>query len=153
MNLIRSSLKEYLSRLRMFRPNARLYLMTVLITGIAMGVFRLIFNFFVLSLGYNEALLGKLITTNQFTALFLALPMGFLVDRFGRKNGLLARSILLAVAVLGAAIWPQVWVLFIMNMVFGVVQSLSAVIMSPFLMENSAEQERTYLFSFSHHCF
>jgi MFS family permease len=109
----------------------------------------LIFNFYVLSLGYDEALLGKLITTNQFTALLLALPMGFVVDRFGRKNGLMARSLLLAVSVLGAAVWPQTWVLYAINVVFGVVQSLSAVIMSPFLMENSGEQERTYLFSFS----
>lgn len=142
-------LSEYLIRLRLFQPNARLYLMTVLVTGIAMGVYRLIFNFYVLSLGYDEALLGKLITTNQFTALLLALPMGFVVDRFGRKNGLIARSILLAVAVAGAALWPYVWVLFAMNIIFGVVQSLQAVIMSPFLMENSGEEERTYLFSFS----
>lgn len=133
----------------MFQPNARLYLMTVLVTGIAMGVYRLIFNFYVLSMGYDEALLGKLITTNQFTALILALPMGFVVDRWGRKNGLMARSLLLAASVAGVALWPQVWVLYAMNVLFGVVQSLSAVIMSPFLMENSGEKERTYLFSFS----
>jgi len=114
-----------------------------------MGVYRLIFNFYVLSLGYDEALLGKLITTNQFTALALALPMGFVVDRYGRKNGLIARSVLLAVAVAGAALFPSVWVLFAMNVIFGVVQSLQAVIMAPFLMENSGEEERTYLFSFS----
>ena len=92
MKIIESTLSEYLSRLRLFRPNARLYLLTVLVTGIAMGVYRLIFNFYVLSLGYDEALLGNLITVNQFTALALALPMGFVVDRFGRKNGLLVRS-------------------------------------------------------------
>ena len=149
MEIIKSTLVNYLNRLRMFRPNARLYLMTVLVTGVAMGVYRLIFNFYVLSLGYDEALLGKLITTNQFTALALALPMGFVVDRFGRKNGLMARSVLLAAAVAGTALFPAVWVLFLMNVVFGVVQSLQAVIMSPFLMENSGEEERTYLFSFS----
>ncbi len=149
MTIVKSTLSEYLSRLKLFRPNARLYLMTVLVTGIAMGVYRLIFNFYVLSLGYDEALLGKLITTNQFTALLLALPMGFVVDRFGRKNGLVARSVLLAISVAGVALWPKVWVLFAMNILFGVVQSLQAVIMSPFLMENSGEQERTYLFSFS----
>jgi MFS family permease len=149
MTIIKSTLSDYLSRLRLFRPNARLYLMTVLVTGIAMGVYRLIFNFYVLSLGYDEALLGKLITTNQFTALALALPMGFVVDRFGRKNGLIARSVFLAAAVAGTAMFPYVWVLFAMNVLFGVVQSLSAVIMSPFLMENSGEEERTYLFSFS----
>ena len=67
-----NGLKGYINRVRMFKPNARLYLLTVLITGATMGVYRLLFNFYVLSLGYDEAILGKLITTNQFTALLLA---------------------------------------------------------------------------------
>jgi len=67
--VIKSALRDYVSRVRQFHPNARLYLLTVLITGVAMGVYRLIFNFYVLSLGFDEALLGRLITTNQFTAL------------------------------------------------------------------------------------
>jgi len=149
MKIIESTLSEYLSRLRLFRPNARLYLLTVLVTGIAMGVYRLIFNFYVLSLGYDEALLGNLITVNQFTALALALPMGFVVDRFGRKNALITRSVLLAFSVAVVALVPSVAVFYAMNMVFGVVQSISSVAMAPFLMENSGEEERTYLFSFS----
>ena len=40
-------------------------------------------------------------------------------------------------------------VLLAMNVVFGISQSLAGVTMSPFLMENSGEKERTYLFSFS----
>jgi MFS family permease len=114
-----------------------------------MGVYRLLFNFYVLSLGYDEALLGKLITTNQLTALLLALPMGYAVDRFGRKKALISRSILLAGSVLGAALFPSIGVFYTMNVLFGVVQSLSSVATAPFLMENSGEEERTYLFSFT----
>ena len=140
---------EYLLRLRLFRTNARLYLLTVLVTGVSMGVYRLLFNFYVLSLNYDEALLGQLITTNQFTALLLALPMGFMVDKVGRKYALITRSVLLAVAVGSIAIWPSVGMFYAMNFVFGIVQSISSVAMAPFLMENSGEEERTYLFSFS----
>ena len=39
--------------------------------------------------------------------------------------------------------------LYATNVLFGISQSLAAVTNSPFLMENSGEQERTYLFSFS----
>ncbi len=146
---LKSAFRDYVSRVRLFRPNARYYLLTVLVTGVAMGVYRLIFNFYVLSLGYDEALLGKLITTNQMTALLLALPMGYAVDRFGRKNALIGRSVLLALSVGVVALVPSVAVFYAMNMVFGVVQSISSVVMAPFLMENSGEEERTYLFSFS----
>ncbi len=148
-NLFKQGLNDYLARIRMFQPNARLYLLTVLISGATMGVYRLLFNFYVLSLGHDEALLGQLITTNQFTALFLALPMGFAVDRFGRKNALIVRSILLALSVAGVAIFPDRGMLFFMNVIFGVVMSISTVATAPFLMENSGEEERTYLFSFT----
>ena len=44
-------------------------------------------------------------------------------------------------------IWPFKGILFAMSVLSGAAQSLSAVTMSPFLLENSGEQERTYLFS------
>lgn len=139
---------EYLARLRAFRPNARYYLVSVLVTGATMGVYRLLFNFYVLSLGFDEALLGNLITTGNFTALILALPLGYLVDRWGRKQALLLRTMILGFAVGMNALFPSVTTFFAMNALFGVAQALSAVAMGPFLMENSGEQERTYLFSF-----
>ncbi len=145
----KKGLQAYWARVRLFRPNARLYLLTVLIAGMTMGVYRLLFNFYVLSLNYDEALLGRLISTNQFTALFLALPMGFMVDRFGRKNALILRSILLAVSVAGVALFTSQSMLFVMNVIFGVMMSISTVATAPFLMENSGEEERTYLFSFT----
>jgi MFS family permease len=139
---LKSVLITYMARLRLFSPNARLYLLTVLVTGIAMGVYRLLFNFYVLSLGpaFDEALLGQLITTNQATALILALPMGYAVDRWGRKNALITRSVLLAISVALVALWPSVGVFYLANILFGLMQSLAAVTIAPFLMENSGEE-------------
>ena len=37
--------------------------------GVAMGISQLLFNFYVLSLGYDERLLGQLITVTSMTAL------------------------------------------------------------------------------------
>ncbi len=145
----KSVLGEYAARLRAFHPNARLYLISVIVTGATMGVFRLLFNFYVLSLGHTESLLGNLITTGNTTALILALPMGFLVDKVGRKPALMARTVVLSFAVVVMALWPSVAIFYLMNAMFGVAQSLSAVSEAPFLMENSGEKERTYLFSFS----
>ncbi len=141
-------LGEYSSHVRAFKPNARLYLLNVIITGLVMGIFRLVFNFYALSLGFNEALLGNLITTSSFVALLAALPMGYLADTIGRKGSLIISGILLSIAVLAMAIWQAESTLYAMNVVSGLAQSLAGVTMSPFLMENSDEHERTYLFSF-----
>ncbi|HSQ27474.1 MAG TPA: MFS transporter [Anaerolineales bacterium] len=142
-------LREYGSQLKAFSLNARLYLLNVIVIGLAMGVFRLLFNFYILSLGYDEALLGKLVTTNSLTALIVALPSGYLADRMGRKNSLIGSGILSGFSILGMFLWPVVSVFYITNVLSGMAQSLGAVTMGPFLMENSGDHERTYLFSFS----
>lgn len=145
----KSIFNEYLTNLRAFKPNARYYLVSVIVSGATMGGFRLLFNFYVLSLGYDESLLGNLITTSNMTALLMALPMGYLVDRWGRKNSLMIRTVLLFVAVLTMAIWPSVMIFIIMNIAFGLAMSIGSVVTGPFMMENSDEQERAYLFSFA----
>jgi MFS family permease len=141
-------LGEYNSHIRAFKPNARLYLLNVILTGAVMGVFRLIFNFYALSLGFDEAVLGNLITTSSFVALIAALPMGYLADTIGRKGSLILSGVLLAVSIITMALWQTEASLYAMNVVSGLAQSLAGVTMSPFLMENSDETDRTYLFSF-----
>jgi MFS family permease len=141
-------LNEYGSHVRAFKPNARFYLLNVIITGAVMGVFRLIFNFYALSLGYDEALIGNLVTASSFVALIAALPMGYLADIIGRKGSLVLSSVLLGVSILAMAIWQTEFSFYSMNVLSGLAQSLAGVTMSPFLMENSDEKERTYLFSF-----
>jgi MFS family permease len=144
------TVKEYTARVRMFRPNARLYLFTVIISGISMGVFRLLFNFYVLSLGFDEVLLGRLVTTGSLTSLLVALPAGYLADILGRKRSLVLGGILNGLGILGMVVFPREAAFYAFNVVIGFSQSIMAITMAPFLMENSGEEERTYLFSFGH---
>jgi MFS family permease len=144
-----SIFREYSSRVGAFRPNARYYLISVMITGAAMGVYRLLFNFYALSLGYDEALLGNLVTVSNLTALLAALPMGYLSDILGRKASLVISGFMLSASITVIVFWQGTLVLYAMNVLLGLGQSLAAVTNAPFLMENSGEQERTYLFSIS----
>jgi MFS family permease len=145
----KSSIEDYLNHLRAFTPNARLYLISVIVMGVALGIFRLLFNFYALSLGYDEAVLGRFVTVNNLTALLAALPIGYFADQFGRKKALITASLLSSTAILSMVLVPVTGILFGANVLFGVAQSLAAITMAPFLMENSGEKERTYLFSFS----
>jgi MFS family permease len=142
-------IQTYIARVRAFHPNARLYLISALLTGAALGVYRLLFNFYMLSLGYDERLIGQLITTTSMTALLVALPMGYLSDIIGRKWSLILGGGSVVVSILAMVVLPSVPMFYAMNILMGIGQSLSAVTMSPFLMENSGAQERTYLFSLS----
>ncbi len=141
--------KDYGEHLVAFRPNARLYLIYAIIVGVAMGIYRLIFNFYILSLGFDEKLVGNLVTTNNLSALIFALPMGYLAEILGRKSSLILSAVLVSFSTGMMVIFPATPIFFTMNILSGIAQSLAAVTMAPFLMENSGEHERTYLFSFS----
>ena len=139
--------KVYWKRIKQFSPNARLYLASAIITGAALGIYRLLFNFYVLSLHMDENVAGQLTSTNSTTALLLALPMGYLADILGRKKSFIIGGALVALAIGGMVLWPVKVMLFGMSILIGAAQSLSMVSMSPFLLENSGVEERTYLFS------
>jgi MFS family permease len=146
---IERGLRGYAQNVRAFSRNASLYLISTVISSAAFGVFRLLFNFYVLSLGYDEALVGNLVTTSSLTALIAAVPMGYLADTLGRKPSLIGGGLLTVAAIAGMVIMPSPGTFIAMNVLMGLGQSIAGVTMGPFLMENSGEKERTYLFSFS----
>lgn len=137
----------YLSRIRLFSHNARLYLVSEAVYGVATGIFQLLFNFYVLSLGYNEAVLGNMVAARSMTSLIVALPLGILVDRIGRRNAIAISVGGFAVSVALMLLFPTSTMFIVMNILQGIAQSLGGVAMGPFLMDNSKETERTYLFS------
>lgn len=144
-----SAAKIYYQRVKAFSPNARKYLLSIFVLGAAMGIYRLLFNFYVLSLGYDEAILGNLITASNVTTLIIALPLGYLINIIGRKLSLLLGTAGIGISVLMMILFPSIPMFIAMNIFLGISQSLSGVAMGPFLMENSKGEERTYLFSFS----
>lgn len=146
---IRAGFSSYLAKIRLFRRNAWLYLIFTILNGLTFGIYWLLFNFYILSLGFDEALLGQILTITSLVALLSALPAGVVSDRIGRKPTMLLSSMATVTAVFGMVFWPTIPGFYTMSVLMGVAQSLAGVTFGPFLMENSGEEERTYLFSFS----
>jgi len=140
-------LQTYWTRVKQFSPNARLFLVSIILTGAALGIYRLLFNFYVLSLGMDANVVGQLTSTNSMTALLLAVPMGYAADLLGRKKAFIIGGLAVCLSIAGMVAWPVKGALFAMSILSGAAQGLSAVTMSPFLLENSGPEERTYLFS------
>jgi MFS family permease len=138
---------RYLQRLRSFSPNARLYLLSTVITGVSFSVYMLIFNLYVDSQGYSRSFLGELQSLPNLIALFGAPPAGVLVDYIGRKRALLLANVGRTVAYVGIVLAPDPNLLRLSMITFGLAQSLWMVSGAPFMMENSTEEERNALFS------
>src|SRR4030042_3480723 len=109
------NIKDYGAHLAAFRPNARLYLVYAIVAGVAMGIFRLLFNFYILSLGFDEKLLGNLVATSSVTALIVALPMGYLADTLGRKKSLLVSGVITCLTVAMMVVFPVPSILYAMH--------------------------------------
>jgi MFS family permease len=139
--------RTYIKRVRAFSPNARIYLISIIIYGAGFGIHRILFNFFLRSLGYDETFMGLLSTVNSMTVLISALPMGYLADRLGRKSTLVLAVLLTGASIIFMVGFPSTGILIVTNILMGIGSSLGAVVSGPFMMENSGEEERTYLFS------
>lgn len=142
-------IKEYIARIREFQSNAWFYLINLAVAGFVLGVFRLLFNLYLDSLGYTEDLMGNLVSTTNLVGLFVALPVGYLIDRWSRKWAMALRILILSAALTSMALWPNVPMFYLMNAAIGLAMSMNGVIRGPFLMENSHKAERAYLFSLS----
>jgi len=144
-----NGVRRYLGQLHSFSSNARLYLLSTIITGMSFSIYMLIFNLYIDASGYPRSFLGELQSMPHLIALFGALPAGVLVDRIGRKRALLLSSVGWTLAYAGIVLAPGPWWLRLSMITFGLSQSLRMVSVAPFMMENSTEEERDTLFSAS----
>ncbi|MEM9952898.1 MAG: MFS transporter [Chloroflexota bacterium] len=151
MQKLQVGLQDYISKLRLFSVNARLILIVSFITGLALGGWRLLFNFYALSLGeqYNESFLGTLQTLQSLAAIIMAIPIAYLAGRYAHKKLLLIVSIIIGSAMLGSVLLPFRASLIIFRMLFGVGFAAQQVVVAPFLMANTSDDERQWVFSFN----
>ncbi|MCA9968829.1 MAG: MFS transporter [Anaerolineales bacterium] len=141
----------YLQKTRQFTQNARLVLLYSAFTGLAFGVFRFLFNFYVLSLGeqYDEAFIGTLQTAASFATIAMALPAAYLAERYSQKSIMMITALISGVSLLGLVLFPFPLTLIAFRMIAGVSMSVRQVAMAPFLMANTSEDERQWVFSFN----
>ncbi len=147
---VRGEAHRYLTKLSLFSRNARMVLIYSGLSGLVFGVFRLLFNFYVLSLGgYDERFIGNLTSYSSLAALLAALPAVYLADRFSQKQIMLVTGVISAGAILGLVLFPIRPMLVLFNMTLGLAMAIRQVSVSPFLMRNTHEEERQYVFSFN----
>lgn len=143
-------LSAYLRKLGLFSHNAKMVLAYATFTGLAFGVFRLLFNFYVLSLGgYTELFLGNLTSAQSVASLLMALPAAYIADRYNHKILFIITGLVSAAAFLGLVSLPFRGFLIFFSFAQGISMSIRQVVAAPFLMNNTGREERQYVFSFN----
>ena len=130
-----------------FRRPARLYLLSVMISGIIFSAWQLFFNLFILARGYDKVFLGLINAAPWIAGLFFSLPLGALSNRMGRKNAMVAgMGVDFAMRALQVVVQsPELLV--IVSFLEGIGFTLLIVSEAPFLMAASEDKNRSLLFS------
>ena len=139
----------YASKVRRFSPNARMYLLFIFLTTLNVGIYGVIFNLYILSLGFKEDFLGLILSTSSASSGLFAIPAAIVCDRLGRKRTLLLSSILNALSLFFLYNTTSQELLVLFSIASGMASALGLVTGATFLLENSSADERMYLFSMS----
>jgi MFS family permease len=138
---------SYISRLRSINRNARQYLMFVFLTTLNAGIYGVIFNLYILKLGFGEDFLGLILSISSASIGIFAIPAAFVCDRLGRRNTLLLSSLILTISMLFLYNTESEELLIVFSISYGLASALSLVTGGTLLVENSTAYERMHLFS------
>ncbi len=142
-----SRLVSYIQQFGRFQRNARLYLISNALSGVTLGIILVLYNLYIVSLGYTTAFIGLLLFTGTLGAGIAIFPAGFCVDRFGGKVILIWASGLIGVAGAGQMLFRTPVPLLISTFIVGIGGAFIVVVNAPFLSTNSTPSERPHLFS------
>lgn len=141
------SFRNYLRQFAHLQRNARLYLLSNALSGMTTGIFLVLYNLYLTSLGYNAEFVGATLFVGTIGAGLAIFPAGVCIDRWSGKWILVGSSLLIGLAGIGAILFRQPGPLLVCAFFTGVGTAFALVINAPFLIRNSVPTERLDLFS------
>ena len=145
----------YLHVLRDFSPDVRLYLITTMLIGLTVdgGVYTVLFNLYLLRLGYGPEFVGLVNGTGMLLFAFFCLPAGTLSGRLGNRRMMIAGLSLLLLgcgllpfAELRTESWQAAWLLVTWCAAF-IGFAMYFANTAPFVMKVTQQNERSHVFS------
>jgi len=138
---------EYGRQFGRFQRNARLYLINNALSGVTAGILLVLYNLYLVSLGYEANFVGFVLFAVTIGAGIAIFPAGICVDRFSGKAILIWSNLLIGLAGIGQILFRQPVPLLVSGFLEGAAFAFTLVINAPFLTLNSSPEERPHLFS------
>ncbi len=137
----------YVSGFRGFQRDARIFLVTTMLSSGAISLYWINFNLYLAALGLERSTIGLIATTGALSSALAALPASVLADRFGRRLALMVGASLASFAFAGLLLVSDVPLLFLLAIAYGAGQQTLFVVAIPFLTERSRPEQRSELFA------
>jgi len=147
LNSAINAVRGYRSKINGFSRNACLFLGYIFLISLSLGIYDVIFNLYILRLGFREDFLGLMLSLVSISTGFFSIPAAMFCDRAGRKNTLLLSGLLLLISFVVLYTTTSTLLLALFSILYGVSSSLKIVTAATFMVENSTSYERMHLFS------
>lgn len=141
------ALTTYLKTVGGFSHNAKLYLVHTVLSGLGLALLVLLYNLYILSLGFKQDMIGLVTLVACVVAVFAALPVGLLSTRLGYKFAFIFAVSGTAGSIALPLVFPTREVLIGLELIWGVAFTLLVILGAPFMTENASDAERAHLFS------
>lgn len=140
---------EWSIQLKGYNKNVRLFFLSSIFGHIGMGIFMIIYNYYIRELGFDDQVNGKVIAMTATAQAIMLLPAGIISDRVGRKKIMFVGAILFALTLFSRAVFIDESLLLTAAFLSGLFMAFIQVSTIPLLAENSNERQRVHLFSFN----
>ncbi|WP_235828082.1 MFS transporter [Brevibacillus migulae] len=144
-----SFLSEWNQQFHSYNRNIKLFFVFNLLWNTGLGMFSVIYNLYIKSLGYGQDEVGDVVAMTALGSALSLIPAGLLSDRLGPKRvaqiGLLFAIVALGFRACMSSAPDLGTAAFVSGFFLAVVQVTGI----PFLVENSTMDQRVHLFSFN----
>ena len=141
-------INEWVQQFKGYHRNVRLAQASNILTNIGMGIFMVIYNFYIRELGHNEQVNGQIIALTSLATAIVLIPAGIISDRTSRKKVMILGSFFTAFSLLFRGLSEIESLLLLFAFLTGGFMAFFQVSVVPWLAENSTAKERVHLFSF-----
>ncbi len=142
-----TALRRYAQSFTGFERDARMFLLTTLVYGVALSLWWVDFNLYLGALGFDPAFVGFAATASSAAGVVVAFPAAILSDRIGRRLVLALGTAAAALAIVGLLLATAPVAILLLAGLMGAANQTYFVVQSPFLMERSRPEHRSELFS------
>ena len=149
LNRLGRGATAYVGQVAKFSSNTRLFLLASMLSGLAQGVFTVIFNLYILSLGIGPEVLGRILSAGPFAQAIGSIPAGFVAEIVGYKKAFAVIYGATGLSQLAQVTTSSAVLIFAAAFMGGLAFSGDFVVRLPFLAANTTPSERTQVYSMS----
>ncbi|WP_096156755.1 MFS transporter [Bacillus sp. FJAT-45066] len=131
----------------LYNRNIRLFFITNILTQIGLGIFMIMYNFYIRELGYSEQVNGNMIAMTALASAIILIPAGIISDKIGRKKVMVFGLFFSSFFLLFRSTFEGELLLLTCAFLSGLTLAFLQVTAIPWLAENSTNSERVKLFS------